>query len=364
MICHPERSEGSPHSGTRRSCGGDPSPSSRLLRKCDFASSSTSFGHLLPRAAGEKDLAPRRTLSSMATRRASCDLRMTLSALLLLLAANALAQVVAATDHGVLVARSGSIEMFDRRAANLLWSGDGVAAPETIVTSADHAAVIDPLANQVRIVDLATGRGSTMQTGETPIDGLFVGHELYLLERDARVVERIGTEGARASISVAADPAFLRPANGRLYVYSRGEGVIQEIITSPLAVRRSAKAAPFASDFEVDGRNAYVVSPRAAKIGVISLSSMKPTGNIAVGAVPVDLAFISRSDRVDRAHAGGRRSVGETRLDDRGCAVVHTGSGARIPAWAARPGVVRRRRLAVPHRNRSGDDSRPPLVCV
>jgi hypothetical protein len=203
--------------------------------------------------------------------------------------------VVAATDRGVLVARNGSLELFDRHAAGILWKSDGVANPQKIVASHDRAAVIDPLDNEVRIIDLGTGRGPTVQTGETPIDGLFLGRELYLLLRDARALARIGTDGTNSSINVAADPAFVREANGRLYVYSRAEGVMQEITTLPFAVSRSVQVAAFASDFEVDGRNAYVVYPRAGKITTVSLPSLTATGTMDVGAVPVEIALLSRS---------------------------------------------------------------------
>ncbi len=216
-------------------------------------------------------------------------------ALLALLAPAAFGQVVAGTDRGVLLARAGSLELFDRRAANILWRIDTVANASAIVTSNDRGAVIDALANEVQIVELATGQASIIRTGETPLDAVFLGRDLYLLERDARALERIGADGTRASLNVAADPAFVRQANGRLYVYSRAEGLLQEITTSPFALRRSAKAAPFASDLEVDGRNAYLVYPRGAKVGVVSLSSMTASGNIAVGAVPVDMAFVSRA---------------------------------------------------------------------
>jgi len=204
-----------------------------------------------------------------------------------------LAVVIAATNRGVLVARGGSIEMFDRAATNVIWKSESAPTPARIVASNDQAAIIDSLANVVRIVDLNTGRGTTMQTGETPIDGVFVNRRLYLLERDARALERIGTDGARASISVAADPAFLRQVNGRLYVYSRAAGVLQEITTAPFAVSRSATVGAFASDFEVEAKNAYLVYPRAAKIGIVSIAAMKESGNIPLGAVPVDLAFAS-----------------------------------------------------------------------
>jgi len=206
-----------------------------------------------------------------------------------------LAVVLAAADRGVLVAQSGSIEMFDRTATTRMWSGEGLQTPARIVTSKDQAVIIDPLASQIRIIDLVSGRGTTLRTGETPIDGLFLNGRFYLLERDARALERIGTDGTRASIPLAADPAFLRQAGGRIYVYSRTPGMFQEITTSPFAVARGVNVAPFASDLEVDPKNAYLVYPRGGKIGVVSLTTMKSGGTFDVGAVPVDLAIVSRT---------------------------------------------------------------------
>ena len=214
------------------------------------------------------------------------------------------AVVVAIVNRGVLVARSGSLALFDRAAANVTWSSDGVQTPARIVTSNDQAAIIDSLANKVRVIDLASGRGMTTQTGETPIDGAFVNRQLYLLERDARALERIGPDGARASVSVAADPAFLRIANSRLYVYSRAAGVLQEINTKPFAISRSLNVPPYASDFEVDGKNAYFVYPRTAKVTILDIATAKRS-DITVGAVPVDLALAS--DRLAVADPSAKR---------------------------------------------------------
>jgi hypothetical protein len=143
----------------------------------------------------------------------------------------------------------------------------------------------------VRVVELGSGRGTTIKCGETPVDGVFVGSALYILERDARALDRIGADGAGASIKLGADPSFLRAANGRLYVYSRTAGILQEITTAPFAVARSISVAPFASDLQLDGDNAYLVYPREAKIRVITLSTMKSAGETVVGAVPVALAL-------------------------------------------------------------------------
>jgi hypothetical protein len=203
------------------------------------------------------------------------------------------AQTIAATNRGIVVAHDHVIELFDRTGANLIWKTDGLPTPQTIAASNERIAVLDALANEVRIVELATGRGTTVHAGETPVAGVFTGSTLYLLERDARALERIGADGTRASISTGADPAFLREANGTLYVYARGDGLVQEMSASPFAIRRSVHVTPFASDFEIDAKNAYIVDPHGAKIAIVNLDSMQSAGSIDVGAVPVSFAFAS-----------------------------------------------------------------------
>ena len=207
--------------------------------------------------------------------------------LTLLVATGAAAQIVAPTTRGIVVAHDHVIEIPG------IWSTQGLQTPEAMATSKDQIAILDPLANEARIVELATGRGKTVRTGETPIAGIFIGRALYLLERDARALERIGADGTRASISIHADPAFLRERNGTLYVYDRATGLIDEITTRPFAVRRTAKTAAFGSDFEIDGRNAYIVQPRSGKMAVVTLATMKAAGSFDVGAVPVDLDITS-----------------------------------------------------------------------
>jgi hypothetical protein len=213
--------------------------------------------------------------------------------LLAFVAAPGLTQSIAATPHGIVVTHHHTIQLFNAKSLTVVWTSDGVAAPTSIVAGDDRVALLDALNSEVRVVELAGGRGTTIKCGETPVGGVFIGRALYLLERDARALERIGGDGARASIDLAADPAFLREVNGRLYVYARAAGVLQEITTFPFAVRRSVAVAPFASDFQVDGRSAYLVYPREAKIRVVALASMTPAGDVAVGAVPVALGFAS-----------------------------------------------------------------------
>jgi hypothetical protein len=231
---------------------------------------------------------------SLSARTAASNVAQTLLSVLLMLAATATnAQPIASTTRGIVVAHDNVIELFDRAGRNLIWKTGGLPTPQTIATSNERIAVLDSLANEARIVELTTGRATTVHTGETPIAGVFIGTTLYLLERDARALERIGADGTRASVSTGADPAFLREVNGRLYVYARGEGLVQEITTNPFAIRRSVRVTPFASDFEIDSKNAYVVDPQTAKIGIVNLATMQTAGSIDVGAVPVSFAFAS-----------------------------------------------------------------------
>jgi hypothetical protein len=153
-----------------------------------------------------------------------------------------------------------------------------------MVATTDRVAVLDALANEVFVVDLATGRATRLQTAETPIAAAFLGRELYVLARDARVLQHGETR-----IPLAADPTFLRESNGKLYVYARTSGTLEEIERD--RVTRRIAVAPFASDFEISGTIAYLVYPRDARVRTIDLATMKPAGDIAVGAVPVDLAF-------------------------------------------------------------------------
>ena len=212
--------------------------------------------------------------------------------LLAFFATPAFAQIVVSTPRGVFVAHP-------RRE---------VEQPTAVVVGSDRVAVLDALHNEVAIVDLATRKSTRTKTAETPIDGAFLGGNLYVLARDARVVQKFGapasppaeqaasrrrdgggSAGETPAFRVGADPSFLRVANGKLYVYSRATGILEEIANDRVA--RRVEVAPFASDFEIGGRTGYLVYPREAHIRTVDLNAMKTTGTVAVGAVPVDLAF-------------------------------------------------------------------------
>lgn len=177
-----------------------------------------------------------------------------------LVAALVLAQVVAVTPRGPVVAHDGRLELRGG------WSAEGVEHATAIVTGRDRVAVLDALNNEAVIADLATGKTTRMQTAETPVGGAFTGDRLFVLGRE--------------------QGDFLRESNGALYTYSRMSGTLTEVAT-----KRTVQVAPFASDFEIGGRTGYLVFPREARIRTVDLPAMKTTGSVSVGAVPVDLAF-------------------------------------------------------------------------
>ena len=194
----------------------------------------------------------------------------------------------------ILVAHDARIEAFGQEGMRRLWSVDGLPHPSTIVVSSDGAiaAVIDPLSDRVILLDVSSGTSTDLPTGATPVEGQFVGSSLYLLERDAAQVVRIGADHTRTSIRVAPDPAFMRRSGHLLYVYSRSGGVLQEIDSSSDRVVLSVDVGPSASDLEVDGSYAYLVHPQRGKIELVDLRIMRAAGEIAVGAVPTDLALV------------------------------------------------------------------------
>ena len=95
-----------------------------------------------------------------------------------------------------------------------------------------------------------------------------------------------------ASIKTGASPQFVRVANGKLYVYSVVDGLLQEITPSPFAVARELHLPPFASDLETDPTAAYVTYPKEGVIHVVELATMTDLGKVRVGGTPVDVAFI------------------------------------------------------------------------
>ena len=183
------------------------------------------------------------------------------------------AQVLTHTPHGVVVAHDRQIE----------WPAHNVAGVEhaTFITADEHRAVVlDALANEAVIVDLANGTSQRIRTAETPIAAVFANRELYILARDARVLQHIGG----ADVPLDADPSHLAQTDGRVFVYSRASGVLREIGGAQYTVP------PFASDLELAGTTAYLTYPREGKIRVVDLTTGR-VDELAVGSVPTDVAF-------------------------------------------------------------------------
>jgi hypothetical protein len=151
--------------------------------------------------------------------------------------------------------------------------------------SAEKVVTLDPFNDTAEVYDTVTRTTTRHATAATPVASAFVGDELYVLARDARVLQHIG----HASIAVAQDPAFLGQSAGKLYVYSRTSGVLEEIAND--RVTRRASIPRFASDLEVAGTTAYLAYPRDARVRVVDLKTMKVRGDVSVGAVPVDIAI-------------------------------------------------------------------------
>lgn len=206
------------------------------------------------------------------------------------------AQVVAVTpSRHIAVAHDGVLELFAPDGGRRLWAVDGVGHPGALATSEHRIALLDPIAGQIRLADLATGAGTVIETGDTPVDAVFASDDLFVVERDARRIERIRPDGSRMHLGTGSYPSQVRMRDDRLYVYSRGDGLLQEITLSPFAIRRSVTIAPFASDFETSRHFAYFVYPGEARMRAVRLETFEPAGDIRVGGVPVDLTIASGS---------------------------------------------------------------------
>ncbi|MGZ5444609.1 MAG: hypothetical protein ACXW5U_00905 [Thermoanaerobaculia bacterium] len=195
--------------------------------------------------------------------------------LIVFLCLPAAAQVLIDTPRGVVVAHDNRIELVNG------WNVAGVENATFIAADDDRAVVLDALSNEAAIVDLATGTPRRIRTAETPIAAIFVKRELYILARDARVLHHVGGQ----DISLDADPSHMAQSDGRIFVYSRTAGVLREIGGARYEVP------PFASDFEIAGENFYLVYPREGKVRIGPTRLSRPMTELAVGAVPVDLAF-------------------------------------------------------------------------
>jgi hypothetical protein len=211
--------------------------------------------------------------------------------IILAFAAGARAQVVATAGRFVAVAHDRRLELFDD-ALRPIWSVQSVPNASRVVIGPDRIVVIDSSANDVEVYRLESGQSEHVVTDATPVDAVFIARTPYILDRDAQRVFR----PAGPSVGVGPDTAFIRATNDKLYVYSRLDGYVAEIEPLPMILTHTVRVPPFASDFEVDGKSGYLVYPAEAKIRTVELATMRRTGDISAGVVPVDLSIASRGN--------------------------------------------------------------------
>ena len=216
-------------------------------------------------------------------------------------AATAHAQVVAEVSGGIAVAREGRLDVYDGTGSRILHSFDSVSHPSKIVTGEDTLAVLDSWSNEAHVVDLKSGAARTIQTMESPIDGHFDGHTLFVLARDAATLQRFGPDGPMSAMALDADPAFMRAWADKLIIYSRREGSLQMIAMKQFVPVRRLSVAAGAADLELDRTTGYLVYPDEAMVRTFSLSSFEATGEVRTGGVPVDISVVRESSTLSPA---------------------------------------------------------------
>ena len=217
--------------------------------------------------------------------RGDCLARALGVAVILVFSTHLSAQSVASTPRGILVAHDNVIELIDR--GRTVWKSEGVTTPGAIAVSETRGAVLDTIHDHVAIVELASGRTTFVRTKASPVAAAFAGGELLVVDRDARVVEKVGG----GSVPLSSDPEFISVVGDRAYVYSRVDGALQEIGIEPFALRRQINIAPFASAMVCDGRSAYLVYPNEGKVRIVDLAAFKAASELSIGDVPTDIAF-------------------------------------------------------------------------
>jgi len=271
------------------------------------------------------------------TRALASVLLLGLLPMLLFASISARADVVmgwAAASGTILVAHDGKIEAFDRSGGRMLWSAKGLATPSAMVVSADGkgAAILDAFADRVALFSVAGGPVRFHDTPNTPVAAAFFGHDLWVVLRDRSRVRRITEEGAETDVAVALDPALIAVSDKFVYVYSRADGLLQEIDPQSAQVTRSVQTGIAGSDLEIrvtgreaprgepSGGSAYLCLPNG-KIEVIRLALME-SGQIRLGASPIDLALVPPNDSLPWTE-------GTALIADPGKPALHTATDLR-----------------------------------
>ena len=201
----------------------------------------------------------------------------------------------------IVVAHDGRIDGFDRSGERKLWSVAGLANPSGIAVSddGDSIAILDGYEDRVAIVAAARGTVQSYETPNTPVAAAFFGRDLWVVLRDQSRVRRIAANGEVADVEVVLDPALIAVSDLFVYVYSRSEGVLQEIDPRAAKITRVLPIGINGTDLEVQlpkpgeplGAKAYICRGPAKKVTVVDLKLMKAS-DINLGAVPMDIAFV------------------------------------------------------------------------
>jgi len=200
----------------------------------------------------------------------------------------------------IIVAHDDVIEGFDRTGEKRLWSANGLASPSAIVTSqnGESAAVLDAFDDRVAVVSVAGGRVAFHETPGTPVAAAFLGRDLWIVLRDHSSVLRISPDADKIEIGIALDPALVAASDQFVYVYSRAEGLLQEIDPKLAQVKRSTSVGTGGSDLEIRLPNndrtdliAHLCRPANGVVVRIDLRSME-SREISNGGAPIDLAFV------------------------------------------------------------------------
>lgn len=201
----------------------------------------------------------------------------------------------------IVVAHPKVIEGFDRSGEKKLWSREGLVSPSAIVTSRDGnvVAILDGFNDQIALVTVANGEVALHETPGTPVAAAFFEREAWVTLRDRSRVLRITPDGVVTEFEVAMDPALIAASDLFVFVYSRAEGLLQEIDPKSGQVTRSLLLGAGGTDLEIrpprpfdpPGATAYLCRPTAGRIVVVNLNKMELQER-GLGAAPSDLTFV------------------------------------------------------------------------
>ena len=201
----------------------------------------------------------------------------------------------------IVVAHDGLIEGFDRSGQKQLWSAEGLASPSAIITSSDGKtmAVLDGFSDGVAIVSVADGTVELHEAPSTPVAAAFFGPDVWIVLRDQPRVLRITPDGEETEVAVALDPALITVSDQFVYVYSRPEGLLQEIDPKSAQVTRSLAIGTAGSDLEIrlpipggkPGAMAFLCRPAHGMVVAIDIIPWE-SREMNAGVAPIDLLII------------------------------------------------------------------------